>query len=323
MKQVFTLSKSNKSYFGVVAVLLFVIFIAFSDKTTYQIGEFTGKLISSIVFPSIFAWIVWRLSGRSEKSGSLTFNIVLTLILLSQIGQLSNKLQKSQKLRELLVQKSEFKKKFSSTDDQAEIDIAYNEYKDSIIDGLDNLSEVSSGQEKQIYRILSDFTTESQITIQNWRESYAAILSPRILDYSLLISDEEFDYQKNIFRTYIKKTQIYAEFLVNMVPNIKKRLSVLGEGSTHAKDAIKGVTKQYLSQQPILEPLIQEHIEYGKKMIQLIELLQKNKDQWIYENDELFIHSDNVLNKFNELIDELSKNEATINTLSQNLVEKM
>lgn len=196
MKQEFTLSKSNKIYFGVITVLSFVLFVVFSGKTSYQIGEFTGRLIFLLLLPSLFAWIVWRLSGRKEKGGSLTFNIVLTLILLGQIGQFGNKLQQSQKIRELHEQKKEFKKEISNADDPAEIDTAYNKFSDSVKDGLNRLSETSTGLEKQFYRIMSDFISESQATVQNWSNSYNSVLSPRILDYSLLNSDEEFDHQK-------------------------------------------------------------------------------------------------------------------------------
>lgn len=108
-----------------------------------------------------------------------------------------------------------------------------------------------------------------------------------------------------------------------MVPNLKKRLSVLGEGNEQAKGAIKGATKKYLSQKPILEPLMQAHIEYGKNMIRILELLQKNKDEWAYEDDKLLIYSENVLNEYNKLIEALGNNEAIINTLSRKVLEGM
>ncbi len=40
-----------------------------------------------LLLPSLFAWIIWRLSGKNERRKSLTFNIVLTLALLGQVGQ--------------------------------------------------------------------------------------------------------------------------------------------------------------------------------------------------------------------------------------------
>ena len=322
-KQKFRLSKSNGIYFGVVALLYFVLSVAFTDKIPYQIEFLTGKLVGLLIFSLLFAWIIWRLSGRKGKGGNLTFNIVLTLALLGQIGQIGNKLQQSPRLGELQEQKEEFKKEFFNTDDPAEIDTAYNEFADSVEDELSRLSEISTGSEKQLYRIMSDFFTQSQTITQNWSESYNTVLSPRILDFSLLSSDEEFDYQRNILRIYVEKTKLYDEFFASSVPNLRKRLSILGEESEHVQAVVKGTTEKYLSQKPIFEPLMQAHVEYGENMIQLLELLQKNKDEWAYESNELLIYSESVLNDYNELIEELGNNEAMINTLSRKLIEEI
>lgn len=323
MKQSFALSKSNKIYFGVIASLFLFSFVVFSEKSPYKIGELTGSLVSLLLFPSLFAWIIWRLSGRKEIAGSLTFNIFLSLILLGQIGQFANKLHHFQISKELQEQKEKFKKDISDADNPAKIDASYSKYKDSLKNGLTKLSETSTGQDKQFYRIMSDFVTESNVNIQSWRESYNAVLSSRILNYSILNSDEEFAFQKNIINLYVEKTKASNESFANMVPNLKKRLRVLGEGNKLAQGAIKGATEKHLSQKPILEPLMQSHIEYGKNMIQILELLQKNKDLWAYKNDQLLIYSDTVQNEYNKLIEKLGTNEATINTLSEKLTENM
>lgn len=326
MKQKFTLSKSNKIYFGVVAVISLVLFLVFASKASYQvggeqIGELTGRLIGFLIFPSLFSWIVWRLSGRKENGGSLTFNIFLTLIVLGQVGQFGNKLQQSQQLQEIQEQKEEFKKKVSNTDDPGEWDAAYEEYVDSIQDGFSKLSAASTGQEKQFFRIMHDYVSEFQSTEQNWIESYDAVMSPRILDFSVLNDDEEFNYQINILIRYVEETKVYNEAMVNKMPILKKRLSVLGEKNEYAVGAIKGASNIHNLQMPIFEPLIQAHIEYGSNMIQVLELLQKNKNEWSYENDEMLIYSDDVLTKFNELFEVLGTNEESINELSTKLIE--
>lgn len=76
MKRI-TFSKSNRINFGITAALFFVLFVAFSDKTPYQAGVFSGRLIVFLLFPSLFAWIFWRFSGRKEFA-SLTFNNALS-----------------------------------------------------------------------------------------------------------------------------------------------------------------------------------------------------------------------------------------------------
>lgn len=323
MKQEFSLSKSNKIYFGVISLLYFALFVAFSEKTLYQIGDFSGRVFCLLLFPSLFAWIVWRLSGRNEKGSNLTFNIVLTLTLLGQIGQFVNKSLQFQELIAIHEQKEKFKRKISNTDDPEEFGKAHNEFANSVKSEFDRLSKTSIGPERQYYRIMNEFVAETQINVQDWYESYKAVLSPRILDYSLLTSDEEFRHQKNILTLYVEKTKAYNEFFANMVPNLEKRLSVLGEGNEIANEAMKGATNKYFSQKPFFEPLMQAHVAYGKKMIQILELLQKNKNEWVYKDGRLLFYSANVLNAHNDMVEELGKNEVTISTLSGNLAGVM
>lgn len=323
MKNDFALSESNKVYFGCVAAISFVLFLVTSDKTSYQIGEFVGRLIGFLFMPLIFAWIVWRLSGKREKSGSVTFNIMLTLILIGQIAQFGNKLQQSQQLEDLQKKKQEFKDEFSSTENAVESGDAYNKYTDSVKEGLNKLSETSTGSEKRVYRILSDFTSETQAIYQSWNQSLDAVLSQRILDYSLLVSDEEFEYQKKTLNHYVAQSESYRDYFATMIPRLEKRLKALGEGNKFAAGALKGATKKHFAQKPIMEPLMAAYIDYGNNMIQILDLLQKSKGEWVYESDELSIYSDEVLNDFNELIEKLGGNEAAINTLSESLIEVM
>jgi len=323
MKEKFTLSKSNKIYFGVVAALSLVLFVASFDKTPYQIGELAGRLISFLLFPSLFAWIIWRLSGKKEKGGNVTFNIVLTLVLLGQIGQQGSNLQQSKILGEIQEQTDEFKKKALSMDPQSDFNASYNGFVESVEEGLSSLSETSTGTEKKLYEIMSEFTADTQITVQNWLKAYTAVQSPRILDYSLLDGDEEFEYQRNVLRSYIEQTRAYDKLFAHMIPDLRQRLNVLGENHALVKEAIKGAAEKYDLQKPIFEPLIQVHAQYGQNLIKTLDFLQRNMGEWSYDNEELLFSNENVLNEYNDLFEELRNNEATINTLSAKLLEAM
>lgn len=322
LKQNFKLSKSNKIYFLVIAVLSVGFFIIMPEKTPYRTGESAGQLMFFFLIPSLFAWIVWRLSARKKKSGSLAFNVVLTLCLLGQIGRFGNNALQIQKIREIQMQNKNFKKEISKIEDPEEFDKAYNKYANSVTDGINNLSEICTGAEKKYYKIISEFVSESRSVVQKWNASYNSVMSPRILDYSLLNSDKEFDYQRNILRLYIEQSKIYNKFFANMVPNLKKRLkSVLEEKNEYARGTVKRITEKYLLKKPIFGPLMQAHIEYGNNMIKILDILQKNKDMWSYENDGLLFSINSMLSKYNGLIEVIGKNEATINTLTNKLVD--
>ena len=322
----YTLSKSNKIYFLIVAVLSIGAFIAMSDPTPYGIGGLIGRLIGLFLIPALIALIVWLLSGRKEKGGSWTINIVLTLVILGQVGQFGNNIQPSQQsqvLSEFGEAQVEFKRDISNIEDPEEFDDVYKKHVASMKHSLSDLSEMSEGTEKQFYMIMNEYVGEAQLVVQKWQDSFDAAQSPRILDYSLLNSDEEFDYQKNVLNYYTENTKAYGIYYANTVPDLKGRLSVLEEENPFVKGAVEAATEKYLSQKSVFEPLMQAHIEYGNGMIQMLDLLQKNKDMWSYENDELLFSDDRLLSQYNELVEVSGSKVETINTLSSKLVDSM
>ncbi len=55
----------------------------------------------------------------------------------------------------------------------------------------------------------------------------------------------------------------------------------------------------------------------------MLEFLKKNQGEWTYTNSELNFNTDDMLNQYSELVKEVGKNEAIVNTLSQKLIENM
>jgi len=305
---------------SVVVLFAIVLLIAFSDGDSRKIGEMVGRLIVCLIFPAMMAWIVWRFSGRKEKGGKLTFNVVLTLFLLGQIGQIGREGRNAQRLKNLYGHKENFKREMLSTEDPEKRRAAFERYSNSVIDEFKGMSETSSGPEKKFFDAMSGFVEHSKSVGQRWDSAVEAVQSSRILDYSLLDNDEEFDYQRAVLEDYIEIAKARHEFLANLAPNLRKRLgALLEEENEFAQGAMNGALKQQRFQKPIIEPLLQAHIGYGENMIQLLNLLQKHQDEWKFINDELVIHNDDVLDQCVAMVDSLTENEATIMALTQKL----
>ena len=318
MKQKFTLSQSNKIYIAVITLLFVVLFIAVPSKTSFLAGEFIGRLIGLLLLSSIFAWIVWRLSGKKEKAGTVTFNIILTLFVIGLITfpftqKRFQLFQEESNIKELI---EEFNKTIATTNDKGKLDTAYNKFVDSYEETLIRLTGNSTSQEKRLYRAFGDFVTKISLASEKWYQSSdAAIYAPRIFDYSLLNSEQEFDYRKNILRLHIEETKAYKKFYDIAIPNLKKQLTASGDSKKIAKSFIRGATRQYILDIPTIEKLSQAHIEYANKTIQVLDLLQIKRDEWEWENDELIFYNENLLNEYNELYNEIVKNGDIIDTL--------
>lgn len=321
MEQQFTLSKSNKIYYGIAAIALIGVSIVVGDISSVTIVRFMGKLLGLLFLSSLFAWIVWRLSGKNERRKSLTFNIVLTLALLGQLAQTAQKAQQYQQLNELGMHAQKFKETVYK--DPEAYNSAYNKFMDSSKTQFDSLSKTGTGSEKQFFKIMGEFMSEVQVAYQDWSNSFAAIQAPEILDYALLNNDEVFENQKKIIQLYLDKTKNYQVFHKGVLPDLEERLSVFGKDNTLAKDALEGFTDKYLAQKPTVELLLQAHLDYGNGLLQMLEFLRKNQGKWVYANSELTFNTDDMINQYNELVKDVVKQESIVNTLSQNLIKNI
>ncbi|RKX26163.1 MAG: hypothetical protein DRP47_08660 [Candidatus Zixiibacteriota bacterium] len=275
MENKFKLSSFNLKYSGVVALIYLIPFFFFSDKTAYQIGALAGKLLVLLFLPALFAWIVWRLAGKREKAASVTFNVVMSLML---FGQVFNLLQQPEAAME--------------------------------------------GQEQEeVSRVMGEYGSNMQAIVEDWRAVASSLQSAGVLDYSLLTNDTEFDRQRRILRDYIEKTMTYVDSFTNTVPYIEAKLSVLGEGNLAAKEAVDGFRKGYLQQKPFFDPLMQAHIDYANNQVEILNLLQRNKNEWADENGQLVVYNDELLDEFNKLATAIADNEKTIGTLVVKLRE--
>ncbi len=326
MKTPFTLSRSNKIYFTIVAIVSITFFLVYSEKNASQIGELIGRVFAYFAIPAIIAWFIWFLRGKKENAGRLTFNIVLTLALVGQVLQFSEGVNKdihqNKVIHDLRDQKEVFKR--TAVSDEEITDSAYDNYTSAVKDGFNKLSESSgSGSEKQFYALLGSFVEETETLVKSWRDSFNAVQTERILDFARLKENAEIEYQKKTLNHYIEKSERYGSYFSNMIQIMEEKLSPLGEENSHARGALASAKVKHQAQKPIFEPLMKTHIEYGKVMIKLINFLEKNTNSWSYENEEMIFSNNSLLDKFNQIIEVMVEKETVINTLTNKLVKTL
>jgi hypothetical protein len=83
------------SWWGIIpalAVLVFEVLYGWpkakaqGNDVAGTVGYFAGEVAGGILIPAIIAWIVYRITGRSRRSSTVTFTIVCALVCLSLPG---------------------------------------------------------------------------------------------------------------------------------------------------------------------------------------------------------------------------------------------
>jgi hypothetical protein len=319
----YKLTKSNKIYYGVIAISSISLYIYIGLFTPYMIGRLIGLLLSYLLIPMLIALIVWKLSKNKVNAGSVTFNITLTLAVLGQISQFANKANINIKLSEMSSQRSVYYNSLANGQDLDEINESYDNYVNSMMNGFGELSRSSTGDEKELYKIMAEFVEEKISIVKIWQNSFDKINSPAILNLSLLKNDSEIIKQKKLITFYLESTKRYQLFFTNMVPNITLKLNKIGVNSPVAIGGISGITEQFEKNEPVFTPLMVAHINYGNNMIEYLELLQLNQNKWKLENDELIINDEIIGNKVNEIMEQIELHGRSINNLAEKLVQVM
>ncbi len=313
----FSLSTFNKIYIGAVFASMMALFVGVSDKTPNQMAELSFRLFALFVIPYLFAFAIWFLSGKKQSGGSWVFNIVMTLVLLGQLMHFV-----SQALHTDAIESQEaYKKDLVKVEPSKEPEAVFEEKSVASLQAKENSSpKASTEANKPMYKTLGEFENRSQTAVKTWNTSFDAIQAPRILDFARLSNDDEYDYQRNLLKAYLAESENYSLFFDNAVPNLEQSLSSV-EGDPAAKAALNEAIAQHRSKKPVFETLINAHVEYGNSMIEVLDLLQQNKADWIYEDEELIIENDDLLDRYDSLLELVEDNEQAIEILAEQLAE--
>ena len=316
----FALSLSNKA---LLAVVIAIPVLSFTMTSSFSSGRLIRAILSSVLVPAVLAWIGWFLMGKRERVRDGIFNLVLVLFLASGLNTAIDRVVERVKVNPIQSSIEDFKSTLATAETAEEVSAAYNELTNDVEMTLRMLSASSTGEDKKFFAIMADHIKEvSDYTIL-WQEAYTAAISPDILNYASLTSDEAFEKRIAILRVYTSKTNDYMAYREQQLPTMRSRLSVLSDNNQKAKNAIESAKKKMRQQDPFLLPLLQAHLEYGENMIEILNLLQSDKEGWSAEKGALLNHTDTFGKNYDTLLESLQKNEAAILALSGKLFEIM
>jgi|GEM_PF-5075900 len=318
----FALHWSNGVLFGIFSLILIVLFVIYSEKTPQKIGMVTGSIVALVLWPAILSFILWLLT-KSKMAVTISFNVLIILVFLGNLAMRLPNREQIAALRQMEQEKEALKKILSSTDDPEKTKAALDKYNENVQKSLGKMAQSSSGNEKQALEILKTFSAETEKATAKWRTTFDALGNPRILDYSQLKNPGEFDYQKNIAKTYIAETRIYVKYLQGMTATLTQRLSVVGLNDPFIKGVLDGATKKQQSQKAILDPLMNQHLALGNTFLEILDILEKKQSVWSANGGQLEINDPDTLRKVNTLVENIDKIKVKIDQYANELTKTL
>jgi hypothetical protein len=122
-----------------------------------------------------------------------------------------------------------------------------------------------------------------------------------------------------VIGTYVDESRKYGEYASSMRARLQKRLEVLGPDNPIAIDAMRGADEKFSKLIPILKPLAAAHGDYGRCMLEMLDLLEKHRGSWTHENGELNIDDEQVRKQYNGIFKRFTEHQETVNRLAEEI----
>ena len=312
MEENFKLSTYNVVLLVIAIILGVALPILTIAPGVFLYTSIVARVASYCAMPLLIGWIAFRFSKRNLMLGNVVFTVILLLYAGGHVIESANRVQKYSAAKKV----EDARQRVRSTIDDPEASLeAVDEYKDAALDNVEQMARGATGADKEAYRLMQEFATTVREMEQKWNVAVEAMLDPRILDFSLLTSDNEYIYQISTLETYVRSTKEWQRDRAVLIEQLQKDLEVLSEGNQTAREALVGFNRGVGKNAEISENMMNGHVQYGEKMIEILEFLKRGEVTWEYsETDGVLFDEDDHVDRFNALLVELGDIETAIQT---------
>src|SRR5690606_33787386 len=190
--------------------------------------------------------------GRKMFAGTHTFNVVLGMLSIGMILEVSEMSQERTDGFEGMVESAKaYKEKVLN--DEGSTD-HFLEYTNEVDENLSKLIGNSLGNEQKVYLGLKDFLGINKEVMVDWQNSYDSVMEPRILDYSVLDTPREFQYQLEVLKKYLDESNRLKSHMINRRINLREFLKDIPPNNRTYMGVIRGFNIKDSVQMPIFIP---------------------------------------------------------------------
>lgn len=312
------LSLTNKILLFLSWLLLTLEFIYVKPKTDYEAGVFVGAVFAILFLAYLIATIFYFIGKKSLRSFRIMFNFIIVLSMVSHISQDYEK-TKLQNEREHKLKNSiqELKNEISQSYINSEQKVPIEQYEKEITKTVSELSKSTEGDEEKFYQLMENWTSKLQKESLVWDESYKSFMDNNVFNFSIISEKNDLLIQRKIVEDFIQTNTIYLTKIEKNEQWFLEQIESLDKKSKYASGALKGFTRYKEKVVPIEIEFHQKYIDYGKHMLEIMDLVDREWDRWMYlsETSELQFTDADVQTKCDELLNQMIKLEQEIETL--------
>jgi len=310
-----------ESYNWILFIILFALptfyFNFFKEgKDSEAFGLAMGSIISGLIFILFFSYLIWVITKKNQKALNTTFSILLLLSILSGLSSITDSvIEKNGFVDELNEVKQDHYKRLSvNHQENFKSKEILNLEMNAVIDK--HLKRNESIKQKNLLRGIKEFLNEAYDHTYGSDIMMDSINMDTFFDIEYLVNNNDYQRQIRIAKNYviaIKKSEFFLENIDSILISIMENNGV-DNTKKNRREILRGYEKGMKGKKELLQNSFFFHQKYGNYFIESIEFLEDKKSTFSFSEGTLFFDHAQDTQKFNNLIDSISKIETEINT---------
>ncbi len=287
---------------------------AHADKLSggaYGFGYLMGSIVGLFLIPSILAWIVWRLSRRSQRGAVITFILILAILVAGKIPQAREQSKQKAALdqftQNIQNEKAELKVQVEQGENATQEQLE--NLTSQIQDNLSQLVDSSKGQDREIALAMQEFLARGQDLQKRHGQTIADLQLETFLD---LNGHENAALRaKKIagIEAWRKANLALRDFVANATTTIRQKLEDREVSWVNIRDVLAGYRKSTASNNVAILAIRDLDTKLADTLTEFIAFAEKYEGKWGVdpETGGLQLPNDEAVETYNDLITEVNR----------------
>jgi len=278
-----------------------------AEATAYELGRSFGFGFGLVLVAGIGSMIVWFISRRNVFVANVIFGFLMCFGALGQLQQSIQTVSQNQDFADLQV----------SLREEASEDIGRaRELSDSY---FEDLIENSSGDERKSFQATKVYMGKLMDVRERWDAAQLAFADDRIFDVTLLVSAEEYEFQKTVLKEYSESSSEMAITYRNSSDLMRTALVETDMGKEYLEEFMTGFRKSAEKGGDTAAKLFSAHKSHADAYTEMLDILETN--EWSLDDGSglIVFASDEADEIYAIAIDAAIEFETKINQLAEEI----
>jgi len=288
------------------AIWIALFFVRNSAADAYHVGELLGGVVALLILPTLVAWVVWRLSGRSQSNGTVTFFVVFALAVSGQVVQFNQRAQANAALARIKVEQQEWQAEQKAAlaqgrpvDTSKAVKLAAQTSAQ-----LGAMAENSSGRDRAMAEGGKAYMDQMMAAKQRYDAAVKAIDTGTFWNLQKFEPGAPAEARRKAVKAFAQANKALAGFQDENGTELRRVLQEHGATAADIQGAVDGYRSGAGARLPMIGKIRTTDAQLAQVMLEFLDFEETSRGQWkLDETDgKILFQQQAALDRYNELI---------------------